>query len=56
MPFFYSGHEPDEAVALLEAAGFRVEHREIDDLTSRGHLAVLAVRRCASPGSISAAT
>jgi cyclopropane fatty-acyl-phospholipid synthase-like methyltransferase len=44
VPFFYSGHEPDEAVALLESAGFRVEHREIDDPTSRGHLAILAVR------------
>ncbi len=44
VPFFYSGHEPDEAVALLELAGFRVEHREIDDPTSRGHLAILAVR------------
>lgn len=44
VPFFYSGHEPDEALALLEAAGFRVEHGEVDDPTSRGHLAVLAVR------------
>ena len=44
VPFFYSGHEPDEAVALLEGAGLRVEHREVDDPTSRGHLAILAVR------------
>ncbi len=44
VPFFYSGHEPDEAVALLEGAGFRVAHREVDDPTSRGHLAILAVR------------
>lgn len=43
--FFYSGHEPDEAVALLEAAGFRIEHLEVDDPSSRGHLAVLAVRK-----------
>ena len=44
VPFFSSGHAPDEAVALLEGAGFRVGHREMDDPTSRGHLAVLAVR------------
>lgn len=44
VPFFYSGHEPDEAAALLEGAGFRVVHREVDDPTSRGHLVILAVR------------
>ncbi len=42
--FFYSGHEPLEALRLLEGAGFRVEHWEVDDSSSRGHIAVLAVR------------
>ena len=43
--FFYSGHAPDESRRLLAAAGFDVMHAEIDDPTSRGHLAVLARRR-----------
>src|SRR5262249_16281640 len=42
--FFYSGHEPREALQLLAAAGFEVEHWEVDDPSSRGHIAVLAVR------------
>ncbi len=40
--FFYSAHEPAEAVRLLTSAGFRVELCEVDDPSSRGHLAVLA--------------
>lgn len=40
--FFYSGHAPAESLALLAAAGFIVDHFEIDDPSSRGHLAVLA--------------
>jgi cyclopropane fatty-acyl-phospholipid synthase-like methyltransferase len=43
--FFYSGHEPAEALGLLEAAGLAVEHWEVDDPSSRGHIAVLAARR-----------
>jgi cyclopropane fatty-acyl-phospholipid synthase-like methyltransferase len=42
--FFYSGHEPSEALELLRGAGFRIEHWEVDDPSSRGHIAVLAVR------------
>jgi cyclopropane fatty-acyl-phospholipid synthase-like methyltransferase len=42
--FFYSGHEPEEAFGLLRAAGFRIEHSEVDDVSSRGHVAVVAVR------------
>jgi cyclopropane fatty-acyl-phospholipid synthase-like methyltransferase len=42
--FFYSGHAPDRARALLAEAGFRIEHWGIDDPTSRGHVAIIAVR------------
>lgn len=42
--FFYGGHEPEEALRLLKGAGFDIEHWEADDPTSRGHIAVLAVR------------
>src|SRR5688500_13780872 len=37
--FFYSGHEPEQARALLRHAGFSIEHWEVDDATSRGHIA-----------------
>ena len=40
--FFYSGHEPFEALRVLERAGFLVEHWEVDDRSSRGHIAVIA--------------
>jgi cyclopropane fatty-acyl-phospholipid synthase-like methyltransferase len=40
--FFYSGYEPDETVRLLEAAGFTVELCEVDDPSSRGHVAIVA--------------
>jgi cyclopropane fatty-acyl-phospholipid synthase-like methyltransferase len=40
--FFYSGHEPGTAVRLLGQAGFQVEHWQIDDPSSRGHMVVLA--------------
>jgi cyclopropane fatty-acyl-phospholipid synthase-like methyltransferase len=42
--FFYSGYPPDVARALLAQTGFRIEHWEVDDPTSRGHLAIIAVR------------
>lgn len=41
--FYYSGHEPGTALRQLQQAGFRIEHWEIDDPASRGHMAVLAV-------------
>src|SRR5262249_37767159 len=42
--FFYSGHEPSEAIQVLISAGFEIEHWEADDPSSRGHITVLAVR------------
>ncbi|MBX9579077.1 MAG: class I SAM-dependent methyltransferase [Gemmataceae bacterium] len=42
--FFYSGHAPAHALRLLAAAGFAVEHWAVDEPSSRGHVAVLAVR------------
>ena len=40
--FFYSGYAPETSVAMLEAVGFRVAFWEVDDPSSRGHIAVLA--------------
>lgn len=40
--FFYSGYEPKVARQLLEAEGFEIEVWEVDDPTSRGHIAVVA--------------
>ena len=40
--FFYSGDEPEEALQVLEHAGFRVDHWEVDNPSSRGHIAVIA--------------
>jgi len=40
--FFYSGYQPRVARGLLEAAGFEIELWEIDDPSSRGHIAVIA--------------
>jgi cyclopropane fatty-acyl-phospholipid synthase-like methyltransferase len=42
--FFYSGWTPEKSLALIADAGFEVLHSEIDDPSSRGHLAVLARR------------
>jgi SAM-dependent methyltransferase len=42
--FFYSGHEPAQARALLAEAGFHIEHWDVDDPTSRGHVVIIAVR------------
>jgi SAM-dependent methyltransferase len=42
--FFYSGYAPEVARALLEAAGFEIELWEVDDPSSRGHIAVIARR------------
>lgn len=43
--FFYGGHDPEEALALLRRAGFDVLAAEEDDPSSRGHVAVLAAVR-----------
>ncbi|HEX8130269.1 MAG TPA: methyltransferase domain-containing protein [Pyrinomonadaceae bacterium] len=40
--FFYSGYAPQVARKLLEAEGFEIETWEIDDPSSRGHIAVIA--------------
>ena len=40
--FFYSAFEPKVARELLEEAGFEIELWEIDDPSSRGHIAVIA--------------
>jgi SAM-dependent methyltransferase len=40
--FFYSGYEPKVARRLLEAQGFEIEMWEVDDPSSRGHIAVIA--------------
>ena len=40
--FFYSGYEPKVARKLLEAEGFKIEVWEIDDPSSRGHIAAVA--------------
>ncbi|HEX9705680.1 MAG TPA: class I SAM-dependent methyltransferase [Gemmatimonadales bacterium] len=45
--FFYSGHKPAEALRILASVGFRIEHWEMDDASSRGHIAVLGVRDAA---------
>lgn len=42
--FFYSGHEPEIVRRLLEAEGFEIDVWELDDPTSRGHIAVIARR------------
>lgn len=40
--FFYSGYEPKVTRKLLEAAGFEIELWEVDDPSSRGHIAAIA--------------
>lgn len=40
--FFYSGYAPDVTRQMLEAAGFTLESWEVDDASSRGHIAAIA--------------
>jgi SAM-dependent methyltransferase len=42
--FFYSSYDPSETVRLLGVEGFHVELCEVDDLSSRGHVAIVARR------------
>jgi len=42
--FFYSSWAPERSVELLEECGFRVIACEVDDPSSRGHIAVLCER------------
>lgn len=46
--FFYSGYAPQVARRILEAEGFEIELWEVDDPSSRGHIAAIA-RRVALP-------
>ena len=45
--FSYSGFAPEVTRRLIEASGFEIELWEVDDPTSRGHIAVIA-RKMAS--------
>ena len=42
--FFYSGYDRADAARLLEAEGFRIGLREVDDPSSRGRVAIIATR------------
>lgn len=42
--FFYSGHSPDASLALLREVGLEIVLSEVDDPSSRGHVAVLCRR------------
>jgi cyclopropane fatty-acyl-phospholipid synthase-like methyltransferase len=49
--FFCSGFEPDDSLKLLQEAGFEILLSEVDDPSSRGHIAVLCSKRSADmPG------
>ena len=41
LDFLYSAHRPEVSLALLAEAGFAILLAELDDPSSRGHLAVL---------------
>jgi cyclopropane fatty-acyl-phospholipid synthase-like methyltransferase len=47
--FFYSAHAPEVSLAFLQEAGFEILCAEIDDPSSRGHLAVLCRKTAHSP-------
>ncbi len=42
--FFYSGHEPEVTLDLLRTAGFKIDFWEVDEPSSKGHIAVVATR------------
>lgn len=44
--FYYSGFAPEVARKLIAASGFEIELWEVDDPTSRGHIAVIARKIC----------
>lgn len=46
--FWYSGYDPDESLRLIERAGLRVLHSEIDDPQSRGHFSIVATAQPSS--------
>ena len=43
--FYYSGFAPEITRKMIETAGFEIELWEIDDPTSRGHIAVIARKK-----------
>jgi cyclopropane fatty-acyl-phospholipid synthase-like methyltransferase len=43
--FYYSGFAPEVTRKLIEESGFEIELWEVDDPTSRGHIAVIARKR-----------
>ena len=43
--FYYSGFAPEVTRKMLEAVGFEIELWEVDDPSSRGHIAVIARKR-----------
>jgi cyclopropane fatty-acyl-phospholipid synthase-like methyltransferase len=43
--FYYSGFAPEVTRKLIEASGFEIELWEVDDPSSRGHIAVIARKR-----------
>lgn len=49
--FYYSGFAPEVTRKLLEESGFEIELWEVDDPTSRGHIAVIA-RKLDFPASV----
>ena len=40
--FYYSGFAPEVTRKMIEESGFEIEVWEVDDATSRGHIAVIA--------------
>jgi len=42
--FFYSGHEPEVTMGLVRAEGFEIDFWEVDDSSSKGHIAVVATK------------
>ena len=44
-PFYYSGFAPEVTRKLIEESGFEIELWEVDDPSSRGHIAVIARKR-----------
>ena len=45
--FYYSGFAPKVTRKLIEESGFEIELWEVDDPSSRGHIAVIARKRAA---------
>jgi len=43
--FYYSAYDPEVSRSLLESAGFEIEVWEVDDPSSRGHIAAIARRQ-----------